>query len=183
MGFRKYEKTGGFGTPSKKLHLYWEDLEAPPWNQALPRPDLAQEYTDNAKSYPFFLISYRTIYHSGAGQWTHNNPQLRDRVSGFYENPLMINSRVAGEMGLADGDRVTIESPSGSIQVRVKLTEGIRPDCLGLAHGFGSTIGRVATAGEGVASNILIPDSGSTLEWQDVVGGESHVSTRVSIVK
>jgi thiosulfate reductase/polysulfide reductase chain A len=95
----------------------------------------------------------------------------------------MINSRVAGKMGLDDGDRVTIESPSGSIQVQVKLTEGIRPDCLGLAHGFGSTIGRVATAGEGVASNILVPDSGSTLQWQDVVGGESHVSTRVSIVK
>jgi thiosulfate reductase/polysulfide reductase chain A len=183
LGFRKYEKTGGFGTPSKKLHLYWEDLEEPPWRQALPRPDLAQEYTDNAKAYPFILISYRTIYHSGTGQWTHNNPQLRDRISGFYENPLMINSRVAREMGLADGDKVTVRSPSGSIKVQVKLTEGIRPDCLGLAHGFGSTIGRVATIGEGVASNILIPDSGSTLEWQDLVGGESHVSTRVSIVK
>ena len=183
MGFRKYEKTGGFGTPSKKLHLYWEDLEESPWNQAFPRPGLALEYEANAKDYPFIMISYRTIYHSGTGQWTHNNPQLRDKVSGSYENPMMVNPVVAQKMGLSEGDKVTLESPSGSVQVKVKFTEGIRPDCVGLAHGFGSTVGRVATTGEGVASNLLIPDSGSTLEWQDVVGGESHVSSRVRIVK
>jgi thiosulfate reductase/polysulfide reductase chain A len=84
---------------------------------------------------------------------------------------------------MAQGDVVAVESPSGRIQARICLTEGIRPDCVGLGHGFGSTVGRVATVGEGVSNNRLIPDSGSTLEWQDVVGGESHVSTRVRIVK
>lgn len=183
MGFRKYEKAGGFGTPSGKLHLWWEDLEEAPWNQAFPRPELAPEYTVNKKEFPFILVSYRTIYHSGSGQWTHNNPQLRDRVSGFFENPLLIHAGTARKMGLSDGDFVTLESPSGGIRVRLKLTETIRPDCLGLGHGFGSTVGRVAVMGEGVSNNILIPDAGSTLEWQDVVGGESHVSTRVRIAK
>jgi thiosulfate reductase / polysulfide reductase chain A len=183
MGFRKYEQAGGFGTPSKKLHIYWEDLEEAPWNQALPRPGLAKEYETNTEEYPFILISYRTIYHSGSGQWTHNNPQLRDRVSGCFDSPLIINAGMAAKLGLSEGDRVTVASPSGEILGRVKLSEGIRPDCLGLAHGFGSTVGRVATIGESVASNILIPDSGSTLEWQDVVGGESHVSTRVRIAQ
>ena len=84
-------------------------------------------------------------------------------------------------MGLSEWDRVKLESPSGSLQVRLKFTEGIRPDCLGLGHGFGSTVGRVAVVGEGVSNNLLIPDSGSTLEW--LVGGESHVSTRVRIAK
>lgn len=27
MGFRKYEKAGGFGTPSGKIQLHWEDLQ------------------------------------------------------------------------------------------------------------------------------------------------------------
>lgn len=183
MGFRKYEQAGGFGTPSTKLHLYWEDLDEPPWNQALPRPGLAPEYTMNVEDYPFILVSYRTIYHSGTGQWTHNNPQLRDSVSGVYENPLMVNPQAADKMGLSEGDSVTVESPSGRIQAKIRLTQGIRPDCVGLAHGFGSTIGQVATTGEGVSGNLLIPDAGSTLEWQDVVGGEAHVSTRVRIVK
>ena len=95
----------------------------------------------------------------------------------------MINPATAKELSISQGDTVTVESPSGNIQVKVDLTEGIRPDCLGLAHGFGSTVGRVATVGKGISSNILIPDAGSTLDWQDLIGGESHVSTRVRIVK
>jgi thiosulfate reductase/polysulfide reductase chain A len=183
MGFRKYEQAGGFGTPSGKVHLHWEDLEEAPWSQGWPRVDLAPEYRANAKKFPFILLSYRTIYHSGSGQWTHNNPQLRDRMSGFHENPLLINPSAAQKLGISDGDRVTVESPSGRLDVRASLTEGIRPDCVGLGHGFGSTVGRVATRGEGVSNNCLIPDSGSTLEWQDLVGGESHVSTCVRITR
>ena len=183
LGFRKYEKAGGFGTPSGKIHLYWEDLEQASGNQAWPRVDLAPEYLVDVDKYPFILISYRTIFHAGSGQWTHNNPQLRDRVSGIHENPLIMNPAAAKELGISQGDIVTVASSSGSIQVKVHLTEGIRPDCLGLAHGFGSTVGRVATIGGGVSDNLLVSDSGSTLEWQDMVGGESHVSTRVRIVK
>ena len=41
----------------------------------------------------------------------------------------------------------------------------------------------MACLGDGVSDNILIPDSGMTLDWQDLVGGESHVSTRVRIGK
>ncbi len=181
LGFRKYEKTG-FGTPSKKVHLYWEDLENV--DQAWPRPGLPAEYEANVADYPFVMVSYRTIFHAGSGQWTHNNPQLRDEVSGFYENHALLNTAAAKQMGISDGDMITLEAPlGGKVEVLAKLTEGIRPDCVGLSHGFGSTIGCVATLGRGVSDNVLIPDAGSTLEWQDVVGGEAHVSTRVRIVK
>ena len=179
LGFRKYEQAGGFGTPSKKIHLVWEDLEAV--HQALPRVGLAAEYEVEAEKYPFILISYRTIFHQGSGQWTHNNPQLRDPVSGFAENPVLINAAAARKLGVEDGDTVTLRSRSGAITVKAALTERIRPDCLGLHHGFGSSIGRVAVAGAGVSDNALIPDSGMTLDWQDLVGGESHVSTRVRL--
>lgn len=181
MGFRKYKKRGGFGTPSKKLHLYWEDLEE--MNQALPRTGLASEYEVDEDKYPFVLVSYRSIFHSGSGQWTHNNPQLRDRVGGLYENPILVNRAAAEKIGIDEGDMVTLSSRTGRVKVRAKLTERIRPDCIGILHGFGSTVGPVASTGEGVSDNVLIPDAGSTLEWQDVVGGESHVSCRVQIEK
>ena len=181
MGFRKYEKAGGFGTPSKKVHLYWEDLED--LDQAMPRPILAPEYDADVEDYPFICISYRTVFHQGSGQWSHNNPQLRDSVSGMYTNPLLINPKTAKKLGIQDGDKVTVSSRTGQVQVPAKVTEGIRPDCVGLHHGFGSSIGRVASTGEGVSDNLLIPDSGMTLDWQDMVGGESHVSTRVQVTK
>ena len=180
MGFRKYEE-GGFGTPSSKVHLYWEDLEGA--GQAMPRPGLAPEYESGVEEYPFTLISYRSIFHQGSGQWTHNNPQLRDSKSGLFENPLLIKSETANKLELADGDVVKVSSRTGEIQVKAKIIEGIRPDCLGLHHGFGSSIGKVACLGDGVSDNVLIPDSGMTLDWQDLVGGESHVSTRVRIGK
>ena len=180
MGFRKYEESG-FGTPSGKVHLYWEDLEDA--GQAMPRPGLAPEYESEVEKYPFTLISYRTIFHQGSGQWTHNNPQLRDSRSGLFENPLLINAKTAADLGLTDGEVVTVSSRTGEIQVKAKIIEGIRPDCLGLHHGFGSSIGKVACMGDGVSDNLLIPDSGMTLDWQDLVGGESHVSTRVRIGK
>jgi len=179
IGFRKYKDAGGFGTPSKKIHVYWEDLADV--GQAMPRPELAAEYGIDEETYPYILVSYRSIFHQGSGQWSHNNPQLRDPVSGLYENPVMINSATAKNLGIHDGDKITIASRTGEIKAKAKLIEGIRPDCIGLHHGFGSSIGRVAKTGEGVSDNVLIPDSGLTLDWQDVVGGESHVSTRVRI--
>ena len=129
MGFRKYEQGGGFGTPSGKVHLYWEDLEAV--DQAMPRPGLAAEYEVDVDKYPFILVSYRTIFHQGSGQWTHNNPQLRDPVSGMYDNPVLINTAKAVELGIANGDVITLRSRTGEVQARAKLSERIRPDCLG----------------------------------------------------
>jgi thiosulfate reductase/polysulfide reductase chain A len=179
MGFRKYKDAGGFATPSKKIHLYWEDLEGK--GQAMPRPGLAPEYAVDQERYPFILISYRSVFHQGAGQWSHNNPQLRDPVSGLLENPALINSSTAKDLGIKDGDKITLASRTGQVTVKAKVTERIRPDCIGLHHGFGSSVGRVAAFGAGVSDNSLIPDSGQTLDWQDLVGGESHVSTRVRI--
>jgi thiosulfate reductase/polysulfide reductase chain A len=102
----------------------------------------------------------------------------------MHENPVLINPVAAEKLGISDGEMVTVEAPlGGRVRVMSKLTERIRPDCVGLAHGFGSTVGGVATTGRGVSDNVLIPDAGTTLEWQDVVGGEAHVSTRVRIVK
>jgi len=181
MGFYKYKKRGGFATDSKKAHLYWGDLEEK--GQAWPRPFLGKEYESNVSEYPFILVSYRTIFHAGAGQWTHNNPQLRDNKSGMYENPLVMNNQTATDLGINEGDKVLVESWGGKAEVNVHLSERIRPDCVGLAHGFGATVGRVATKGDGVSDNLIIPDCGSNLDYQDVIGGEAHVSSRVKVTK
>ncbi|EGB13641.1 molybdopterin oxidoreductase [Pseudodesulfovibrio mercurii] len=179
IGFRKYEN-GGFNTPSGKVQLYWDDLEER--GQQLPRPILAPEYDAHEKDYPFIMISYRRIHINGTGPWSCNNAQLRDPMSGQETNPAILNPAAAARLGIKDGDVVTIASETGELTMPVMLTEHIRPDCVGVMHGFGATVGRVA-AGCGYCDNELIPDAGSHLEWQDLVGGEAHVSTRVRISK
>ncbi len=63
------------------------------------------------------------------------------------------------------------------------LTEKIIPGCAGIIHGFGQTMGKVASRGKWIGDNELIADAGSTLDEQDMRGGEAHVSTRVKIYK
>jgi thiosulfate reductase/polysulfide reductase chain A len=190
VGYKKYERDGGFKTPSGKVHLYWEQFEdcfeagTYGTDQSMPRPDLAMEYLDNVKEYPLYLINYRTIWHQGSGTWTHDNPLLRDKISGYYENPLFVNKETGKKLGIKSGDVVTLEGSHGTIKKQVKLTECIRPDCVSMHHGFGDTMGRVGRLGEyNVSSNEIIPDAGSTLEWQDCIGAESHCSCMVRIVK
>ena len=179
MGFHKY-KDGGFGTPTGKVHLYWDDLEAE--GRAMPRDILAPEYDADVNDYPFIMISYRRIHINGTGPWSVNNAQLRDPVSGQMDNPAVLNTTAAERLGIKDGDVVTIESRTGKLTMPVKLSEHIRPDCIGIMHGFGATVGRVG-AGAGYCDNELIPDAGSHLDWQDLIGGEAHVSTRVRVTR
>ncbi|MEN6321343.1 MAG: molybdopterin-dependent oxidoreductase [Syntrophaceae bacterium] len=179
MGFCKYRERG-FATPSKKVHLYWEDMED--IGRALPRPILAPEYDADVEKYPFIMVSYRRIHINGTGPWSVNNAQLRDPISGQMDNPVILNPLAGVRLGIKDGDIIKIESRTGKVTAPVKFTEHIRPDCVGIMHGFGATVGRVA-AGAGVCDNELIPDAGAHLDWQDLIGGEAHVSTRVQISK
>jgi thiosulfate reductase/polysulfide reductase chain A len=52
-------------------------------------------------------------------------------------NTVLINRSTAADMGIADGDEVYVESSIGKIKLPAELTEGIRPDCVAVDHGFG----------------------------------------------
>jgi thiosulfate reductase/polysulfide reductase chain A len=69
---------------------------------------------------------------------TANNAWLTREMP---ENPLWINDELAKKMGIKDGDRVFLENQDGKRSAGstvVKVTPGIRKDCLYIAHGYGS---------------------------------------------
>jgi anaerobic selenocysteine-containing dehydrogenase len=77
------------------------------------------------------------------------------------------------KLGLKTGDMVKVASPNGSMTVKLKLWEGVRPGTVAKCYGQGHwAYGRVATEGFGKASRggnnneILVDDydrlSGST---------------------
>lgn len=178
-GFRKYEDTGKFDTPSGKIELEWRMYEE--IGQQWPSPELPLEFRRREDEFPFILVNYRTIYLNNTGAWSQNNAQLRNPVSGIDENPCLLNPVDAAKLGIADGDMVTMESSTGTVRLPVRLTEKIIPGCAGIIHGFGQTMGKVASRGEWVGDNELIADAASTLDEQDLRGGEAHVATRVKI--
>lgn|SRR5947208_3569455 len=53
------------------------------------------------------------------------------------ENRLWINPASARSAGVADGDQVEVASSVGAVQLRAKVTQEIRPDCVFMLHGFG----------------------------------------------
>ena len=180
-GFRKYEDDGKFATPSGKIELEWKmyaDI-----GQQWPNPEPPLEFRRNQEEFPFILVNFRTIYLNNTGAWSQNNAQLRDPVSGLDANPCLLNPIDAEKLGFAEGDMVTMESSSGSVKIPVMLTERIIPGCAGIIHGFGQTMGKVASRGNWVSDNELIADAGSKLDEQDMRGGEAHVATRVKLYK
>ncbi len=80
------------------------------------------------------LIYGRAPMHSFAR--SENNAQLSALMP---ENEAWIGTKAAAAAGVRDGDRVVLENTEGvkSLAVRVRVTEGIRNDCLYLVHGFG----------------------------------------------
>jgi thiosulfate reductase/polysulfide reductase chain A len=80
------------------------------------------------------LIYGRAPVHSFAR--SQNNAALHGLMA---ENEAWIHAGVGREFGLQDGQRVVLENRDAvrSQPVRARLTEGIRPDCIYLVHGFG----------------------------------------------
>ncbi|MFP4477496.1 MAG: molybdopterin-dependent oxidoreductase [Desulfatibacillaceae bacterium] len=80
----------------------------------------------------FRLTTGRCAVHTHVS--TQNNPYLSELVG---ENELWINKGRAGEVGVADGQYVTVSSSRHKGRIRARVTDMIHPDCVFLLHGFG----------------------------------------------
>jgi len=158
-----------FSTPSGKIELASATLEksgfpaVPQWD---PPP--------NAPPGEFYLLSGKVAQHTQFA--THNNKLLHERVP---DNPLWLHPKAAAERNLRDGDEVWVESAAARVRTRVRVTEGIRPDCVYMTPGFGHISKALRTAyGAGTS------DSDLHLTFTDPVSGSQALSqTTVKVYK
>ncbi|MBI4233106.1 MAG: molybdopterin oxidoreductase, partial [Chloroflexi bacterium] len=74
---------------------------------------------------------------------------------------LAMNPKAAEARGIQDGDEVWVESQNAltgetrKIQVKVELTEGIRPDVVGMPHHYGEVAKHPWAKGQGPTPNTL----------------------------
>jgi len=113
------------------------------------------------KDRPFHLITYRLPFH--ANSRTAANPYLAAIRS---ENLLLVNP--AAGLGLEPGELVRVRTAAGSVEVRVELTEGIRPDTVALSHHFGHTAYSKAARGKGAWYNGLPEGHSDRVSWNVV---------------
>jgi formate dehydrogenase major subunit len=73
--------------------------------------------------YPYVLTTYRLTEHHAAGMSRHV-PWLSEL---FYGHFAEINPEMARQLGIQNGDMITVETPRAKIAVRAMVTERIQP--------------------------------------------------------
>jgi len=95
-----------------------------------------------------------------------------------WDSWLEMNPEPARELGLADGDRVWVESPFGKATTRLHLAPALRPDVVNLPHNQGHTaVGRWARDRGVSGVSLLSPAS------EPATGLAAYTSTRVKVYR
>ena len=122
--YRHYEKDG-FGTPSKKVQLYSNQLAE--WGfDALPKyiepPETPLSEPQSAIEFPFILTSRKeSVFRHSMGRQI---PSLRETKP----DPIVkIHSQAAKKLHITEGEWVTISTRRGSIRQRAHLVDWIDP--------------------------------------------------------
>jgi len=120
-----------FFTDSGKIELYSPKLAAMDLD---PMPKFT-DHGDPPQGY-YRLLFGRSPVHTFSR--TTNNRVLNRVVD---ENEVWVNRHVASEWGLTHGKKIKLQNQDGvlSQDIKVKVTERIRTDCVYMVHGFGHT--------------------------------------------
>ena len=111
------------------------------WRDYTPFPTWRPPTMESSPAeYDLYLISFKLIEFKQSR--AHQLPLLSELAP---KQRLWMNPKTAREKGLEEGDEVWVESHNAvtgetkrvRVRVRVALTEGIRPDTVGLPHHFG----------------------------------------------
>ncbi|MFH7325000.1 molybdopterin-dependent oxidoreductase [Desulfurivibrio sp. C05AmB] len=118
-----------FNTATGKVELYSEDFAS----RGLDPLPVFRRPEDPGPDRFRFLVGRHAIH---TNSMTAAFPELNWHLP---ENAVWLNPEPARRLGIKDGDTVRMTNRSGSqVTVKAKLTEGIRPDCVYFAPGYGS---------------------------------------------
>ncbi len=104
------------------------------------------------KDYPFYLHLFKPL--AFTNEASAALPFLQEIAGSVVHSPwdswVEINPKTAKQLGIKDGDRVSVESPAGKVKSRARLFPGTMPDVINIPLGQGHTaMGRWAK-GRGV---------------------------------
>jgi anaerobic selenocysteine-containing dehydrogenase len=135
---------------------------------------------DSEKDYPFHLKIFQPLIF--AGSIHANRPFLQD-ISSFYAQQkwsswVEINTETAEKLHIKENDWVWVESPSGKLKFRARLTPGAMPQVVNIPMGLGHKgFGRWA---KGIGEN---PDLLMIYRPEPFTGEPLMHKTRVNVYK
>ncbi|HEX5611192.1 MAG TPA: molybdopterin dinucleotide binding domain-containing protein, partial [Burkholderiales bacterium] len=89
--------------------------------------EYAREYGQDPEAFPFWALTARSMQYSwGANVGLPQIYEVADNIAGH--RGVILNRSAARKLGIAEGDRIVVESVSGQTEGAAVLREGIRPD-------------------------------------------------------
>jgi thiosulfate reductase/polysulfide reductase chain A len=161
-----------FNTDSGKIALSVEDYadeDLDPVPRFIPTPAPPEGFARLI----YGRVPVHTFTRTMNNSWLHNE---------WPENHLWLNDEAASKMGLKNGDEVVLENQDGkrSLPIKLKVTPGIRPDVVYMAHGYGSRSKMLTKAFEKGASDQFVI---TMYENDPFMGASSHRTNFVRIIK
>lgn len=132
--YRKFESRG-VATPSGKVELkisLFEELGYDPLPHYVEAPCNAETKPELAEKYPLTLVAG-----GGFMPFFHSEHREITRIRVLRPQPrVAINPRLAAKQGIADGEWVWIETPTGKVRQQAFLTEAVALDVIQAERGW-----------------------------------------------
>jgi molybdopterin-containing oxidoreductase family molybdopterin binding subunit len=91
-----------------------------------------------ATGYPLYLVTHKRMYRNQSA-FTANNAILNQALGpDAATNFVQINAATAKEIGIKNGDKVTIETRVGKVGGTAQVVQGIRPDTIAVSYHYGT---------------------------------------------
>jgi molybdopterin-containing oxidoreductase family molybdopterin binding subunit len=144
-----------------------------------PLPDFlpCKSHCCEKPGFDFFAFYYRDVIHTNS--FTMENPWLDEAAQlDPFSYTIAINATQAKMRGLKDGELVWIESETGrKVKGRLRLTEGIHPEGIGIAAMCGHwSDGMPIAKDKGVFFNDLLE-----IDWQHIAPTNNNLDLCVKV--
>ena len=133
-GWQGY-KEKGFRTPSGKVEIYSSMVESV-GQEALP---YYEEPREGPISTPELFKKFPLIATTGTREFEYWHAQHHHLPELTRRNPearAWISTDDAAKYGISDGDMIIIESKTGSLEIKAKVTEDIKTGMISVPHGW-----------------------------------------------
>ena len=123
------------GLKDGPLPAHYEAAESPVHNalyqqQSNPAAKYFRDRPDNRlvpvgdEHYPIVITTYRLTEHHLSGVMSRYLPMLAELFESHFAE---ISHELAGELGIQNGDKITVSSPRGKIHVKAMVTSRFKP--------------------------------------------------------
>ena len=135
------------------LGLDWDLSDYQPLSDWMPCPSY-----EAVQSGDYDLIAVHFKFPYVYGSFGNENPWVDEICENTGAYAILVNQAVGEAKGIKDGELVWLESPVQKVRARVKLTQCIHPEAVGVGGHFGHfSPGMPIARGKGVNFNALLP--------------------------